>query len=190
MEERILVTLLSLQRNVNMKIAIISSASELITQENKEKSVELVERLSKFKGLEILTGGSLGLPGFIVEKAKAFGIKTVCYSPDEDASSHQKRFDNQDLKHFDRVNHHKGFTLRSLIMLQDADAVLVLNGRMGTLSEFTIALEEGRRVGVVTHTGGIADKLKDIIKISNKDFSGKIFFHDSPKKVITWLLSK
>jgi uncharacterized protein (TIGR00725 family) len=172
-----------------MKIAIISSANSLITKENKEKASQIVKSLSLIEQLEILTGGSLGLPGFIVEKARALGIKTVCYSPDGDSSSHQKRFDNQDLKHFDEVNHHKGFTLRSLIMLQEADAVLVLNGRMGTLSEFTVALEEGKRVGVVTNTGGIADELKHIVEVSEKDFSGRVFFSDDYREVLDWLLN-
>lgn len=171
-----------------MKIAIISSASKLITKENKEKAIEIIKHLHRMGSVEILTGGSLGLPGFIVEKAKDLEMKTICYSPDENTASHRKRFDNQDVKYFDEVNHHKGFTLRSLIMLQDADAVLVLNGRMGTLSEFTIALEEGKRVGVVTNTGGIADDLEHIIKLSNKDFSGKVFFNENPKKVIDWFV--
>ncbi len=171
-----------------MKIAIISSASELVTKENEVVTTQIVESLRGLKSVEILTGGCRGVPGIIVEKAKALGIKTVAYSPDENKISHQERFDNQDLQYFDEVNHHKGFTLRSLVMLQDADAVLVLNGRIGTLSEFAIALEEGRRVGVITNTGGIADELEHIVKVSKKDFSGKIFFNDDPVKVIDWLV--
>jgi uncharacterized protein (TIGR00725 family) len=172
-----------------MKIAILSSASKIIAEENKLRAVQIANHLGKIHNIEVMTGGSCGLPGLIVEKAKNLGLKTTCYSPDENKDHHALRDDNQDLSYFDEVSHHKGFTLRSLMMVHDADGVLVLNGRMGTLSEFTIALEEGKRVGVITNTGGIADELKHIVELSKKDFSEKVFFSDDPIKVIDWLTS-
>jgi predicted Rossmann-fold nucleotide-binding protein len=72
-------------------------------------------------------------------------------------------------------------------MFNEADSILVLNGRMGTLSEFTIALEEGKRIGVITNTGGIADHLKKIMILANKDFPDQVFFSRNPAKVIDWL---
>jgi uncharacterized protein (TIGR00725 family) len=142
-----------------MKIAIISSAASTIEASNVLKASQIVAYLQEKDDIEIATGGSHGVPGLIVQKAKSAGIKTMAYSPDEDKNGHAARHDSLDVRFFDEVTYLKGFTMRSLAMLQASDGVLVLNGRMGTLSEFTIALEEGKRVGVVTSTGGIADQL-------------------------------
>jgi predicted Rossmann-fold nucleotide-binding protein len=72
-------------------------------------------------------------------------------------------------------------------MIHDADMIILLNGRIGTLSEFTIALEEGKRVAVLTQTGGIADNLEYILSVAQKEFPGQIFFSDDPCKIIELL---
>lgn len=171
-----------------MKIAIISSASQIIDESNIAKITAITNYVHQLGNIEIMTGGSQGIPGLIVQKAKAAGMKTTAYSPDENKDLHASRHDNLDLQYFDEVNHFRGFTERTLAMFQDADGILVLNGRMGTLSEFTIALEEGKRVGVVTNTGGIADHLEEIMQMAQKDFPGQAFFHDDHTKVIDWLV--
>ena len=172
-----------------MKIAIISSASLEITKESIVAVDIIVERLRQKNSVCIITGGSLGVPGYVVKKARMNGIHTTAYSPDEDVDSHNKRHDNLELDYFDEVKHFNGFTLRSLKMIDDADCVLVLNGRMGTLSEFSIALEEGKRVGVITETGGIADHLEYITRLTKKDFSDQVFFSSDPHEVIDYLVN-
>ncbi|MEI7620007.1 MAG: hypothetical protein WCJ57_00360 [Candidatus Falkowbacteria bacterium] len=172
-----------------MKIAIISSASLTTTKESIAAVDIIIERLRQENSIRISTGGSLGVPGDIIKKAKLNGIYTTAYSPDEDVKSHNKRHDNLELDYFDEVKHFNGFTLRSLKMIDDADCVLVLNGRMGTLSEFSIALEEGKRVGVITETGGIADHLENITRLTQKNFSNQVFFSSDPHEVIDYLVN-
>ncbi len=172
-----------------MKVAIISSANPKVPESLIPVLQDVISSLHKIKDIEILTGGCLGIPGVIVEKAQKIGIKTIAYSPDKNGNNHNKRLDNQTLDFFSEVKHYKGFTMRSLAMIKDADRVLLLNGRIGTLSEFTIALEEGKRVGVITNTGGIADHASYILQIANKEFPNLVFFSDNPKKVIDWLMS-
>lgn len=171
-----------------MKIAILSSAHHAIAESSTRKIATVIEYLRTINGIEIMTGGSLGIPGLIVKEAKKRGMKTIAYSPDRNKDQHASRYDNLDLQYFDEVKHFAGFTLRSLAMIQDADAVLVLNGRMGTLSEFTISLEEGKKVGVITNTGGIAHYLETIVEMAQKEFPGQLFFHGDPAVVIDWLV--
>ena len=170
-----------------MKIAIISSALEKISEESENLIYQIVKKISQIKNIEIITGGSLGIPGLIVQKAQEFGIKTIAYSPDRHMYDHNNRFDNLHTKHFNEIKFIPGFTARSLQMIHDADKILLLNGRIGTLSEFTIALEEGKKVGVITNTGGIADHLKYILSVAEKEFPEQIFFSDDYKKVVNWL---
>lgn len=171
-----------------MNLAIISSASEqypLSVRLVLEKIVECID-----KDTVIMTGGSLGIPGFAIKLAKESGIKTIAYSPDHNDVSHNSRHDNLHTNYFDEVKYIQGFTARSLQMIHDADALLLLNGRIGTLSEFTIALEEGKRVAVITETGGIADHLEYILDIAQKEFPGQVFFSPDVEQVMNWIKQK
>lgn len=171
-----------------MKLAIISSASENYSPEINSVTENILRFLDK--DAVIMTGGSLGVPGLIVKQAKQLGFKTVAYSPDTDEVSHNNRHDNLPVDYFDEIHHIKGFTARSLQMILDADVVLLLNGRIGTLSEFTIALEEGKRVAVLTETGGIADHLEYIVSVAQKEFPGQVFFSSDVEQVMNWIKQK
>jgi predicted Rossmann-fold nucleotide-binding protein len=126
----------------------------------------------------------------VIEKAYELGGVTIMFSPDKDMDSHQKRYDNHEVKFYNQVIYGDGFTARSLEMINSVDAALVLNGRTGTLCEFSMAVEEGLLVAVLTNTGGISDYLPSILKIVDKEFPSKIFFGDNYKKQIDLLLQE
>lgn len=171
-----------------MKIAIISSASEKTSKESEGLTYQIVKKISQIKNIEIMTGGSLGIPGLVVKKAKDFGVRTVAYSPDRHINDHNNRFDNLHTEYFDEIKFIPGFTARSLQMIHDTEKILLLNGSIGTLSEFTIALEEGKKVGIITNTGGIADHIEYILSIAEKEFPGQVFFSDDYEEVINWII--
>lgn len=170
-----------------MKIAIIGSAEE----KQEERIVKLCKNIAEYlskKDVIIFTGGSLGIPGIVVKSCDLQKIKIVAYSPDEDIMSHNERFDNLNSKFFSEIKHIKGFTARSLQMINDGDAIIVIGGRIGTLSEFTIALEEGKKVLVIENSGGIADHLEYILQVANKEFPNQIIFEKDYKNGIDKLL--
>ncbi len=171
-----------------MKIGIFSSASFKVSSKNKKLAKSIAEYL-KEKGVEVVTGGSLGIPGIIAEHTYKLGGKTSVYSPDKNKKDHDKRHDNHCLDFYRNKKFIPGFTARSLAMIKSIDGAIVLNGRIGTLSEFTIAIEEGLPVSVLEGTDGITDYLKTIIKISKKKYSkDKIYFTSSYKKAVDNLL--
>jgi predicted Rossmann-fold nucleotide-binding protein len=74
-------------------------------------------------------------------------------------------------------------------MIKNVDAAIILNGRIGTLSEFGIALEEGLPIGIIEDTGGISDMVKDIMYAAQKNLSpNEIYFDKDYKKVIDHLI--
>lgn len=166
-----------------MKLAILGSASNIVSAENENLCKEAGEYLAQ-KKITVVTGGSHGIPGFVVKSAFEAGAETEVYSPDEDVEQHNLRPDNLSLKYFKNHKFIPGFTARSLEMMKNVDSVLVINGRIGTLSEFTIALEEGLNIGIIKGTGGIADHLEYIISIAKKEFKNKIIFDTDYKTVI------
>ena len=171
-----------------MKIGIFSSASFKVSSKNKKLAKDLAEYMTK-KGMEVVTGGSLGIPGVVAEHTYKIGGKTSAYSPDRNKKTHHERHDNHSLDFYHGKKFIPGFTARSLVMIKNIDGAIVLNGRIGTLSEFTIAIEEGLPVSVLEGTGGITDHLKKIIKISKKKYSkDKIYFTSSYKKAVDNLI--
>lgn len=173
-----------------IKIGIFSSASSRVSQSNKKLAKAIAEYLTE-QGIEIVTGGSLGIPGIVTERACELGNSSYVYSPDHDEHDHHKRIDNHNLKFYKEKKFIPGFTARSLEMIKSIDGAIVLNGRIGTLSEFTIALEEGLPVAVITCTGGIADHLQSILKVSKKKYpKEKIIFTSDYKKAISQLIDK
>lgn len=171
-----------------MNLAFISSASEKYPDTIHETIKEVLSSLNT--STAIMTGGCAGIPGLVAQRAKQFGLKTIAYSPDTHDTAHNIRHDNLSTNYFDEINYIPGFTARSLQMIHDADIVILMNGRIGTLSEFTIALEEGKRVAVITETGGIADHLEYILDIAQKEFPGQVFFSNSIPEIIDWINNK
>ena len=166
-----------------MKIAIIGSAEEKQNVKILNLCKEIGEYMSE-KKINIFTGGSLGILGEIVKACDLERIKVTAYSPDEDMDSHNQRFDNLNSKYFSEIKYIKGFTSRSLEMINDSYGVIVIGGRIGTLSEFTIALEEGKKILVIKNSGGIADHLEYILSVANKEFPNQIIFEQDYKKGI------
>ncbi|MCB9809159.1 hypothetical protein H6776_02045 [Candidatus Nomurabacteria bacterium] len=178
----------SLENNHKLRIAIFSSASQEIEQQNISLSDQIGELLAKHD-VTVVTGGSTGIPARVVESAKEHGGKTIMFSPDSDHTTHQERHDNHSMDFYDSIFFGEGFTERSLRMIQNIDGAIVLNGRTGTLSEFTIAVEEGVPVAVITGTGGISDHLSHILDIIDKEFPEEVFFGNDYQEQIRKLIS-
>jgi len=76
-----------------------------------------------------------------------------------------------------------GYSGRNLLMVRSADATIIVDGRMGTLNEFTDAFEEYEIVGVLEGSGGIADEIKRLLDIAGKGRRKTIFGKDPVKLV-------
>ncbi len=79
-----------------------------------------------------------------------------------------------------------GDTGRSVPLVAGADAAIVIGGAEGTLVEFAVAVKEGKKIGVLERTGGLADqvrkleahRLKKILKGST------IIYSKSPRELV------
>lgn len=174
-----------------MKIAIFASASPQITYEN----LLLAQNIGKYlaeKGITIITGGCVGLPSAVAQSAFSAGAETIAYYPDlserdllQNAQAH-----NNDLSHkYTQKRFFKGFTYRSVRMIEDADGAIVFNGRFGTLSEFSIAVEEGLKIAVIEGTGGITDEIKKLAEIVDRQFpNSHVIFSNDYKYAIDKLI--
>jgi len=56
---------------------------------------------------------------------------------------------------------------------------------MGTLNEFTIAHDEGKIIGCLTGTGGVADESEYVLqKFGKRATSSRVFQSDDPEKLL------
>lgn len=176
-----------------MKIAIFSSWLPQVTQENQKLAKNIGCYLAE-KGITVVTGGCSGIPAICIEEGHASGAETIGYFPHKNHSDYydrQHEENTHDIKFYSTAHFVHGFTARSLEMIKGVDAAIVLNGRIGTLSEFGIAVEEGLPLGIIEGTGGISDELKNIIRVAKKEFpNNEVLFGDDYKKIIDTLIEK
>jgi uncharacterized protein (TIGR00725 family) len=151
-----------------MKIAIFSSADSVMSNNNKELALGIINYLKKYN-VTLVTGGSLGIPGFMIEEYKKIGGNAIMYSPDPCSISHKKRHDNHDIHHYDQIIFGTGFTQRSLKMINNVDGAIALNGRTGTLCEILIAIEESLPVIVIDSAEGVCEHFEKILSYTNKE---------------------
>jgi uncharacterized protein (TIGR00725 family) len=137
------------------------------------------------RGCVLLTGGTTGLPHAAGRAAHEAGGVHVGISPASDAREHVGRY-GLPLEGTD-VLVYTGFGLkgRNVVLVRSCDVVVVFRGGMGTLNELTIAHDEGRVVGCLTGTGGVADEAERLLQVLPKKSGGAVVIFDAdPERLL------
>jgi hypothetical protein len=72
-----------------------------------------------------------------------------------------------------------------VINIRASDIVIIFGGGMGTLNEFTIAYDEGKVIGVIRGSGGVADHIDTIMDFARKPaMRCKVLFDEDPESLI------
>ena len=66
--------------------------------------------------------------------------------------------------------------------------VIFIAGAMGSLNEFTIAHDEGKVIGCLTGSGGVADEADYLLARFARKHKAQVFQHSDPEKLITQCL--
>jgi uncharacterized protein (TIGR00725 family) len=79
-----------------------------------------------------------------------------------------------------------GFGLkgRNVVLVRSCDVVVIFRGGMGTLNELTIAHDEGRVVGCLVGTGGVADEAGRLIQTLPKKTRAAVLFDEEPARLL------
>lgn len=156
-------------------------------------SVERGKFLSGAVGKEIVrrghittTGATNGLPYYAAlaaMKAAPDTVSSIGFSPAASRLAHVKKY-RLPLDPFDVVLY-TGFeyTGRNLLLVRSADAVIMVGGRIGTLNELTIAIEERKPIGVMLGSGGMTEEVERVLKAAKRARTGIIFGHDPAELV-------
>ena len=135
------------------------------------------------RGHAVLTGATIGLPYYAAKAAKAAGGMSIGFSPAASRRAHVKKY-QLPLDAFDTILY-TGFeyTGRNLLLIRSSDAVVMVGGRIGTLNELTIAIEERKPIGVLMGSGGETNEVEHILKAAQRTRAGIIFDTDPARLV-------
>jgi uncharacterized protein (TIGR00725 family) len=151
-------------------------------------SVDLAKKLAEQAGREVirrghlvLTGATRGLPYYAAKAAKKAGgedISSIGFSPAASRLAHVKKY-QLPLDVYDAILY-TGFeyTGRNLFLVRSSDAVIMIGGRIGTLNELTIAIEERKPIGVLLGSGGMTEEVERVLKAAKRARTGIVFNHD------------
>ncbi|HWC76385.1 MAG TPA: protein containing YHS domain protein, partial [Blastocatellia bacterium] len=133
--------------------------------------------------LVLVTGATTGLPDMVSRAAAAHGALTLGISP---ASNREEHADLGLPDDGAQVIVYTGFGFkgRNVINVRASDIVIIFGGGMGTLNEFTIAFDEGKVIGVLKGTGGIADHIDEIIEFAKKRSSSRVVVNEGPEQLL------
>lgn len=151
------------------------------------EKAELIGRLIAEAGVVLVTGATTGIPYHAAKGAKEAGGIVIGLSPAESKAAHVRTYrlpvDYHDLIIYTGF----GYSGRNLLLTRSADAVITVYGRIGTLNEFTIAFEDKKPQGVLTHTGGTSDELQHILAIAHRG-NRKAVFDPDPRSLVERVL--
>jgi uncharacterized protein (TIGR00725 family) len=164
-----------------------ASAQDALSTLNATRVKGLAETLGAeiaAQGCILVTGATTGLPDLVATSFRKRGGFAVGISPAENRQEHTTRYGLPDEGADVIIYTGFGYKGRNVINVRSADVVLIVGGATGTLNEFTIAYDEGKVIGVLEGSGGIADYIREVIKFCNKPAVGKIFFENDPVKLV------
>lgn len=167
----------------------VSGAAEgaCINDETTEKAKELGRAIAR-AGCVLVTGATTGLPHYSAIGAKEEGGVSIGFSPAATYQDHVYRY-HLPTNYMDLIVYTGfGYTGRNLILTRSADAVVVVCGRIGTLNEFTVAFEDRKPLGVLEHSGGISDEIKELTEIAHKH-QCRILYDSDPDKLIRGIIA-
>ena len=172
---------------MKIKIGVMGSASEVSGEtENDgltEKATALAQAIAA-RDLQLLTGATTGLVYLVGKAAKEAGVFHLGISPAANYWEHVEKYKLPlDACH---LIVYTGFGLkgRNVVLVRTCDIVLFIAGSMGSLNEFTIAHDEGKIIGCVRSTGGVADEVDYLLAKFSKESGAQVFQHTDPAKLV------
>lgn len=138
-------------------------------------------------GKTLTTGATVGLPWAAAKGA--FSVKNrkaacIGFSPASSFKEHVVKYKLPTVE-FDYINFTgMNYVGRDIHLITSSDAVITVGGRVGSLHEFTTALEANKVVGVLLGSGGLADYIPELITKIEVPAIKDIIYDTNPERLV------
>jgi len=168
-------------------IGVMGGASGDLKIDDSSRFEILAEQLGwaiAAQGCSLITGATTGVPYMVSKAAKSAGGLTIGISPAANCDEHARRYNLP--VDASSVIVYTGFGLkgRNVININSSDIVIIFGGSVGTLNEFTIAYDQGKIIGVLSGTGGVADNVEEVVRFCSKPSRARLLFDDDPESLV------
>ncbi len=166
----------------------VSGAAKGPSVERGAELAKLIGAAIAKSGHSLMTGATSGLPDSAAEGYKeAGGTMSLGLSPASTKVEHIVKY-RLPIKNYDAILytglHYGG---RDALLINSADAVITIGGRLGTLHEFTIAAETHTPIGILESAGGISAQIETLLKLLPNARPEMVIFEEDPEKLIAKL---
>ncbi len=155
----------------------------------KDQAIAIGKAIAE-SGNVLMTGATVGLPNYAAVGCKEAGGMSIGISPAATKLEHVKKY-RLPTEHYDFILytglHYIG---RDALLVQSSDGVVSLGGRLGTLHEFTVAMETETPIGFLTGTGGVTEIIEDIVEKAGRSTYQKVIYSDNPKKLVKAVIKR
>lgn len=151
-----------------------------------DKAKEIGKHIAK-AGHFTITGAHHGFPMFASMGAKEAKGEVIYFSPAANLKEHTEGY-RLDADQADVIIYTGfGYSGAQIFTTRSADAVIIGCGKLDALHEFTLAINEGKPVGVLRGEWEIDDVIKRLVG-ENPPSSMPVIFEDDPEKLVRKLL--
>jgi uncharacterized protein (TIGR00725 family) len=164
-------------------IGVMGSAGGAIPEGVRRRAFELGVAIAE-AGCVLITGACPGIPYDAARGARSAGGLSVGISPALSRSEHVLRYESPVDAYDVIIYTGSGLMGREVDNIHSSDIVIIAGGRSGTLGEFAIAFDEGKLIGIMANSEGIADDLQTIVPMIRKKTGARLVYESEPRTLV------
>src|SRR3989441_9478565 len=172
---------------LRISVGVMGSAGGNLSRDILQKGYRMGQEIAR-RGCVLITGACPGLPHQAVLGARSAGGTVVGISPALNFEEHAMKYASPYNGYDAIIYTGSGLMGREIENIRSCDLVVFMGGRSGTLGEFAIAYDEGKVIGILQGTGGIADRMETIVKLVEKETGAHIIYSRSPADLLDRLI--
>ncbi|MBI5906569.1 LOG family protein [Candidatus Saccharibacteria bacterium] len=171
------------------QICVSGAAKGESVEQGRELASEAGKAIAKARHT-LLTGATSGLPEQAASSYKsAGGLMSLGISPAATKIEHVVKY-RLPVNQYDCILytglHYIG---RDTLLINSADAVVSIGGRLGTLHEFTIAMETRTPIGFLQGAGGISNEIEEFLEFLPNAHKELVLFDTDADRLVAKLSS-
>lgn len=175
--------------NRKTTVGVMGSAGGKIVPEIAKQCRKLGRAIAE-RDCIMITGACPGLPHEAVLGAREAGGLIVGISPAMCLHEHVEYYESPHEEYDVIIFTGSGLMGREVAAVRSCDIMTMVGGRSGTLGEFAIAFDEAKLIGTLLGTGGITERVDEIVKMIRKETGAEVVADADPARLVDRCLER